>query len=175
MATIPRYLSSGLKKVKDPKNDAHLYDTLLHLNPSQMSLVREHIAQKGGLGASALYGHQTIAEPFKDPEHRRVAAAICDLPQHQFARVAVAHKEIGGSLRSKFKKGKNLFKKLGNHFVQNIDTYANIGTGIAQMTGLISDDTGEAIRGVAEGFAGDDEEVPSPNPSPEKGAGLQIY
>ena len=178
MITVPRYLSSGLKKVKDPKNDAHLYDTLIHLNPSQMSLAREHVAQLAGRGASALYGHQKFAEPFENPALRRAAHHMVDLPQHHFARVAVAHKEIGGSLKKGWKeRGKNAFRKLGTHFINNIGTYADIGTGIGQMTGLLSNDVGDAIRTGADvvgSMFGKDEDKDK-DENKEEGGGLQIY
>ena len=174
MATIPRYLTD-LKKVKDPQNDAHLYDTIIHLNPAQMSMAREHVAQLAGKGSSALYGHQKFAEPFEDSALRQTARHMVDLPQHHFARVAVAHKEIGGALKKGWKqKAKDKLRKLGTHFVNNIDTYATVGTAIGQMTGVISGDTGEAIRSGADvvgGIFGKDEE----EDGDKEGAGLRVY
>jgi hypothetical protein len=172
MTTVPRYLTSGLKRVKQPKNDAHLYDTIIHLNPSQMSLAREYVAQLAGRGASALYGHQKFAEPFTNPALRRAAHQMVDLPQHHFARVAVRHKEIGGALKDSWK---DKLRTLGTHFINNIGTYADIGTGIGQMTGLISGDTGDAIRSGADVVGsmfgkGEDEDE-----NKEEGAGVGVY
>ena len=179
MTTVPRYLTSGLKRVKEPKNDAHLYDTIIHLNPSQMSLAREHVAQLAGRGASALYGHQKFAEPFKNPALRRAAHHMVDLPQHHFARVAVRHKEIGGALK---KSWKDKLSTLGTHFINNIGTYADIGTAIGQMTGVISGDTGEAIRSGADVVGGifgkdgeEDKDGEGDDENKEEGGGIQIY
>ena len=53
--SIPRYLNeTHLKKgIRVPTTDAHLYDSIIHLNPAQLSMAREHLAQQGGLGALA--------------------------------------------------------------------------------------------------------------------------
>ena len=151
--SIPRYLNEAhLKKgIKVPTTDAHLYDSIIHLNPAQLSMAREHLAQQGGLGASDLYGGLKVAEPLESKEDRRAARNMVNLDHHHMARAVVAHKKIGAGFGSFFKKIGKLGQKAATHFVKHKDTYAAIGTGIAEGLGAIDEETGEAIReGVGE-------------------------
>ena len=151
--SIPRYLNEAhLKKgIRIPTTDAHLYDSIIHLNPAQLSMAREHLAQQGGLGASALYGGLKVAEPLESKEDRRAARNMVNLEHHHMARAVVAHRKIGAGFGSLFKKIGNIGRRAATHFVQHKDTYAAIGTGIAEGLGAIDEETGEAIReGVGE-------------------------
>ena len=149
--SIPRYLNEAhLKKgIRIPTTDAHLYDSIIHLNPAQLSMAREHLAQQGGLGASDLYGGLKVAEPLKSKEDRRAARNMVNLEHHHMARAVVAHRKIGAGFGNFFKKIGKLGQKAATHFVKHKD--AAIGTGIAEGLGAIDEETGEAIReGVGE-------------------------
>ena len=97
-----------------------------------------------------------MTEPLKNSEDRRAARHMSRLSHHHMARAVVAHKRIGGGFKSFFKKLGKLGQQAATHFVQHADTYANIGTGIAEATGLIDEETGEAIRGTVGDLTGGD-------------------
>ena len=97
---LPKYLTPaalGFRNVK-AKTTPEFYSWLLHLNPSQQSLVKEILFQLSGRKPSRLYAQYRFADPLPSDKARDRARKMAHLEHQHMSRAVARDKLVGNGL-----------------------------------------------------------------------------